>query len=54
MKMVDKNSMNEVWLFTPTQLLIQGQWWSNLSTQWLQVLQCLERGVLIVKQSGHN
>jgi len=24
-----------LWLFAPTQLLIQGQWWSKRSTQWL-------------------
>jgi len=31
----------------PMQLLIQGQWWSNLSTHRSQILQCLLLGVLI-------
>lgn len=38
----------------PTQLLIQGQWWSKRSTHLLQIAQCLERGVLITLQSGHK
>jgi hypothetical protein len=36
------------------QLFIQGQWWSNLSTQILQILQCLLLGVLITSHSGHK
>jgi hypothetical protein len=27
----------------PTQLFIQGQWWSNLSQHLLQIAQCFER-----------
>ena len=47
------NTRNELWLFTPTQLFIQGQWWSNLSTQRLQIAQCLLRGVRKTSHSGH-
>ena len=43
----------ELWLFTPTQLFIQGQWWSNLSTHLLQMAQCLLLGVLRTSHSGH-
>lgn len=39
---------------TPTQLLIQGQWWSNLSTHLEQILQCLLLGVLITPHSGQR
>ena len=49
-----KKQINQMWFDTPTQLLIQGQWWSKRSTQRLQTAQCLERGVLTIKQSGHN
>jgi len=41
-------------LLTPTQLLIQGQWWSNLSIHLLHTEQCLDLVVRIIKQSGHN
>lgn len=43
---------NALWFLTPTQLLIQGQWWSNLSTHQLQIAQCLDLGDLITLQSG--
>lgn len=43
-----------LWLLMPMQLFIQGQWWSNLSTHWLQVPQCLDLGVRTISQSGHN
>ena len=45
--------MNWLWFPTPTQLLIQGQWWSKRSTHMLQMAQCLLRGVRITLQSGH-
>lgn len=38
----------------PTQLLIHGQWWSNLSTQWLHIAQCLLLAVLITLHSGQR
>lgn len=47
------NTRYGLWLWMPTQLLIQGQWWSNLSTHLLQVAQCLDLGVLMTSQSGH-
>ena len=28
---------------SPTQFPIQGQWWSNVATQWSHCLQCLQR-----------
>jgi len=31
-----------------------GQWWSNLSTQLLQILQCEEKGGLIIKHVLQN
>lgn len=43
----------ELWLLTPTQLFIHGQWWSNRSTHRLQIAQCLLRGVLRTSHSGH-
>ena len=49
-----KNPRKWWWFPFPTQLLIQGQWWSNLSTHLLQMLQCLDRLVLMTSQSGHN
>lgn len=49
-----KNIRNQLWLETPTQLLTQGQWWSNLSTHLLQIEQCLDLAVLITLQSGHK
>lgn len=49
-----KNIMNAPWLRVPTQLLIQGQWWSKRSTHRLQIAQCRERIVRIILQSGHN
>ena len=51
---VKTKTMKYRWLFAPTQLLIHGQWWSNLSTQRLHTEQCLLRDVRIVKQSAHN
>ena len=50
---VTMNTRKVLWLCTPTQLLIQGQWWSNLSTHLLQIAQCLLRGVRKISQSGH-
>mmetsp|Transcript_33079 Transcript_33079/g.37972 ORF Transcript_33079/g.37972 Transcript_33079/m.37972 type:complete len:132 (+) Transcript_33079:379-774(+) len=50
----NRKSMNIEWFLTPTQLLIQGQWWSNLSTHLLQMLQCLDRGVRITSHSGQS
>jgi len=50
---VDMKTKKELWLLTPTQLLIHGQWWSNLSTQRLQIAQCLLLGVLSTSHSGH-
>jgi len=38
----------------PTQLLIQGQWWSNRPTHLLQMLQWRLRGFLITSHSGHR
>ena len=35
-----RNCMKYFWFRSPTQLLIQGQWWSILLTQCLQILQC--------------
>lgn len=43
-----------LWFRSPTQLLIQGQWWSNLSTHLLQIEQCFDLSVLITSHSGHN
>lgn len=43
-----------LWFLIPTQLLIQGQWWSNRSTHTLQMAQCLDLGVLMTWQSGHK
>jgi len=34
-----KKARKALWLRTPTQLLIQGQWWSNRSTHTLQIAQ---------------
>lgn len=48
-----KNTRKGLWLLTPTQLFSQGQWWSNLSTQRLQIAQWRERGVRRTRQSGH-
>lgn len=45
---------NARWFFKPTQLLIQGQWWSNRSTHLLQVAQWRERGVRMVKHYAHS
>lgn len=50
---VTMNTRNELWLLTPTQLLIQGQWWSNRSTHLLHIAQCLLRGVRRTSHSGH-
>lgn len=47
------NTRYGLWLWMPTQLLIHGQWWSNLSTHLLHVAQCLDLGALITSQSGH-
>lgn len=49
-----RNAMKMPWFFYPMQLLIQGQWWSYLSTQVLQVEQWRERGVLTVSHLGHR
>ena len=44
--MIDSSKMSTdmklkkaLWLLMPTQLFIQGQWWSNLSQQRLQMAQ---------------
>ena len=34
-----RSSTNILWLFTPTQFAIQGQWWSSLSTHLSHTLQ---------------
>ena len=48
-----RKSRNELWFPMPTQLFMYGQWWSNLSTQWLHMAQCRDRGVRKTSQSGH-
>lgn len=48
------NQAKTPWLAVPTQLFIQGQWWSNLSTHRLQIEQWRDRSVLTTSQSGHN
>lgn len=35
-----KYSRNHLWFLSPTQLSIQGQWWSKRLTQRLHILQC--------------
>lgn len=49
-----RNIRKELWLLTPTQLLIQGQWWSKRSTQTLQMAQWRDRGVRMTLQSGQR
>lgn len=48
------NTMKYEWLFIPTQLSVQGQWWSNLSTHLLQIEQCRDLGVRTISQSGQS
>ena len=48
-----RNIRKALLLRIPTQLLSQGQWWSNLSTHRLQIAQWRERGVRSTRQSGH-
>ena len=49
-----RNIIKALWFLIPTQLLIHGQWWSYLSTQQLQIAQCLDLAVLIILHSGHK
>ena len=51
---VSWKSWKALWFLIPTQLLIHGQWWSYLSTQQLQIAQCLDLAVLIILHSGHK
>ena len=51
---ITRNTQNRLWLLTPTQLLIQGQWWSQFSTHLLQNLQCRMRLVRAISQIGHT
>lgn len=53
-QIVNRKSTNALWFLQPTQLLIQGQWWSNRSTHWLQMAQCLDLGDLITLHSGQR
>ena len=46
-----KQSITATILTFPTQFEIQGQWWSNCSTQCLHVGQCFERIGLIIWES---
>tara|TARA_B110000285_G_scaffold215060_1_gene261031 strand:- start:249 stop:536 length:288 start_codon:yes stop_codon:yes gene_type:complete len=50
----NKKVKKALWLPAPTQLLIQGQWWSNLSTHVLQIEQCLDLADLITLQVGQR
>lgn len=36
------------------QFATQGQWWSNLATQWLHTEQCLDLKGLLTKQVEQN
>jgi hypothetical protein len=47
------NVMNQLWLLAPTQLLIQGQWWSKRSTHLLHIAQCFDLAERNTSQSGH-
>ena len=40
--------MKYFWFLSPTQLFIQGQWWSILLMQCLQILQWCARGGLYI------
>ena len=46
--------MNQRWFLSPTQLSIQGQWWSNRRTQCLQVWQCLALIGCCLKEKEEN
>lgn len=50
----NKNITKALWFLIPTQLFIQGQWWSNLSTHLLHIAQCLLLADLITSHSGHR
>lgn len=45
---------NVLWFLIPTQLLIQGQWWSNRSTQRWQTWQWRDLLVFRMPHSGHS
>ena len=49
-----RNCMKYFWFRSPTQLLIQGQWWSILLTQCLQILQWWARGGRYISHLGQN
>lgn len=53
-QMVKRKRRKALWLPIPTQLLIQGQWWSNLSTHWLHIAQWRDLADLITLHSGHK
>ena len=53
-KQYRQNKIKNFWLNWPMQLFIQGQWWSNLSTHWLQIAQWRLLAVLITLHSGHK
>lgn len=47
------NRTKYFWLFSPTQLLTQGQWWSILRMHRLQTLQWCARSGLMLQHLGH-
>lgn len=49
-----RNEVKWPWLRCPTQLLIQGQWWSILVTQRLHLRQWCERGALKPPHMMHS
>ena len=49
-----RNMTKWKWLFWATQFPTQGQWWSNVATQWSHTEQCLDLRGFFIRQVQQN